>query len=402
MRALRALIVILLLASQARAECLPSGRATFAEGLEALSRGDMHTAFARFEKLVQEQPDCAEARNNMAVVLFEMGLPEEADKQLRQAVELNPDYQRARSNLRRVEASFHGETTKPEIERAVPGEPTLVPTLPPTAAPTAPPATAGPATGVPPNLAALEPQGVTACVLDAAHKQLCVFRRAEAGIVQDACYPILTTQVSTWPQWVVASDLTAKRVRLVDDTHHRRLRVIPDNVAMDDSVQIRRQDFESLAKKVAPWRSGWVVLGRDAPAVSATTAAQSAQQVRDALERWRQAWEGKKLDAYTGCYGPSFVPQSEGDIAHWRARKRALFEQRGTITVRVTPPSVFVLGDGSSVITVFEQSYHAGALESRDLKALRWQRQGDRWMISVETTLAEKARPPRAHRRRGG
>ena len=231
--------------------------------------------------------------------------------------------------------------------------------------------------------------GATACVVDVAQKQLCVYRRAESGIVGDGCYPILGTRGSAWPQWVVESDLSAQRVRLVDDTLRERLRIIPTNVEMDNSVRILQSDYESLAKKVTPWRTGFVVLAPNAPAVSASAASQSAQQVRDALERWRQAWEGKRLDAYTGFYGPSFVPQSERDVALWRSHKQALFEQSGTIAVKLTPPSIFVLGDGGSVITVFEQSYGSGSAASRDVKALRWERQGNRWLISAEAILAD-------------
>lgn len=405
MNATRALVVLALVltASRVLAECLPSGRSAFAAGLEALNRGDMKTAFARFEEIVKEQPDCAEARNNLAVVLFEMGSPEEADKQLRQAVELNPDYARARANLRRVEGSFHGQTAKPEIETALTEAERATPSAAPTAAVSAATPAAQPAAPqLPPNLVALEPQDATACVLDAAHKQLCVYRRAQAGIVQDACYPILSTKVPTWPAWITASDQTAKRIRLVDETHHRRLRVVPVGVEMDDSVQLLQRDFEKLSTKVQPWRTGWVVLVPGTSPVSAAVAAQSAQQVGAALEHWRQAWEGKKLDVYTSFYGDSFVPQPERDVARWRARKQSLFAQSGSVAVTISSPSLFVLGDGTSVMTVFEQSYRSGSVESRDLKALRWQRQGDRWLISVEATLAESAHPPRVRRRRGG
>ena len=416
MTARRTLIFLTVLAaSQVRAECLPAGRATFAAGLQALNSGDLDTARARFEELVNEQPNCMEARNNLAVVLFEMGRPEEADAQLRQAVELDPDYRRARSNLRRVEGSFQGKETTPEIETALTGEATAAPTDEPTPAPTiplpsttprvpaAPPTPRVPSTAAAPvNLAALEPLGASACVVDAAQKQLCVYRRAESGIVQDGCYPIIGTQVSAWPQWLVESDLTAQRVRLVDDTLHRKLRIIPDNVERDDSVRLRQSDYESLAKKITPWRTGFVVLAPNASVLSAAAATQAAQQVRAALERWRQGWEGKQLDVYTGFYGPSFVPQPERDVARWRSRQQALFERSGTIAVTLTPPSIFVLGDGSSVVTVFEQSYASGGAESRDVKALRWERRGDRWLINAETMLGGTGQPPQAHRRRGG
>ena len=391
-----------LVASQVQAECLPSGQATFAAGLEALNSGDLDTAHTRFEELVKEQPNCMEARNNLAVVLFEMGRPEEADAQLRQAVELNPDYRRARSNLRRVEGSFRGQATKPEIETALTGEGTAAPEAGPTLAATVslprttprvtaalPSTTAEPTATVPVNLAALEPLGATACVVDPAQRQLCVYRRAESGIVRDGCYPIIGTQVSAWPQWVVERDLTAQRVRLVDETLRQRLQIIPNNAEMNDSVRVLQSDYESLAKKITPWHTGFVVLAPNAPAVSARAATQSAQQVREALERWRQAWEGKRFDAYTSFYASSFVPQPEQDLASWRSHKQALFEQSGTIAVKLTPPSIFVLGDDGSVITVFEQSSGSVGSESRDVKTLRWEHQGDRWLITADTILAE-------------
>ena len=343
------------MASEARAECLPSGRATFAAGLEALSRGDLQTAEARFEALVKAQPNCVEARNNLAVVLFESGRPEEADAQLRQAVALTPNYQRGRFNLQRVEERVRGQATKPEAETALIGDATVAPTTVPTAVPPAvptpaltiapaspapqptaiPPATVAAGVAVPPSVAALEPQGATACVVDLSQKQLCVYRRAESAIVQDACYAIVASDVVDVPQWVVPSDLTAKRVRLVDDTLRRRLRIIPNTVEMDDSVRVRVPDFDNLSQKVVPWRTGFVVLAPGTKPLSAAVAAQAVQQVREALGQWRQAWEGKKLDAYIGFYSPSFVPHPERDVARWRARKQALFGQAGTITVQI-------------------------------------------------------------------
>jgi len=91
-------------AAVAAAKCRPEGCATFVAGLEALARGDLSLAAVQFTNLVQAQPDCAEARNNLAVVEVEQGQLSEAAEELRVAVELRPDYERARSNLQRVEA----------------------------------------------------------------------------------------------------------------------------------------------------------------------------------------------------------------------------------------------------------------------------------------------------------
>ncbi len=407
--------VALLCASSAGAECLPSGRSTFAAGLEALGRGDLEEAHGRFDELVKAQPDCAEARNNLAVVLFEQGRFEEADAQLRRAVELNPDYQRARFNLRRVEAgSREQQRAKPDVETAIAGEVTLTPGVPSVQAPLPAPAATplaqtppvSPAAGgpdVPGQLAVIEPDGMAACVIEPARRRICVFRRAGASIVVDACYPMTGMQVQSWPPWTATSDVTPKRIRLVDQRRQRRLRVVPESAPTDDSVRLGQHDFDELSAKVVPWRTSWVVVGaaRES-AASAATAANAVEELRDTLERWRQAWERKQLDEYTGFYGSVFAPPPDGDVTRWRARKQALFKQAGTIAVRIAAPSVFLLGDGTSAVTTFEQTYRLSASESRDFKVLEWRRQGDRWMISAETVLAGESGQQPGRRKHGG
>ena len=76
----------------------------FQLGVEALSRGDLPAAAKMFDDLVEGGSDSAEVRNNLAVVLAERGQIDAAAEQLRRALELRPDYQRARLNLERVQA----------------------------------------------------------------------------------------------------------------------------------------------------------------------------------------------------------------------------------------------------------------------------------------------------------
>jgi tetratricopeptide (TPR) repeat protein len=76
----------------------------FQSGIEALSRGDLPAAAQAFDELVAREGGSAEVRNNLAVVLAERGQIDAAAEQLRRALELRPDYQRARLNLERVQA----------------------------------------------------------------------------------------------------------------------------------------------------------------------------------------------------------------------------------------------------------------------------------------------------------
>lgn len=392
-----ALIAAVGVATAAGAQCQPAGRATFAAGLEALDRGDLTAAAAAFDTLVKTQADCAEARNNLAVVFVEQGRLREAAEQLRRAVELQPDYHRARLNLDRVETLLAARPAArpaglPPAQPIVEAERPRAAAVTPASAPT--PASTVPSNPVPSSIAALEPEGRTAGVIEPAQSRICVYRRAADGIVRDACYPLLAARIGADARWLTASDLTRKRIRLVDETGRKRLKIVgEDGPAGADVVRLRAADFNALSAVIVPWRTGWVVLdqGRDVQFDGAAIAA----DVGNAIEHWRQAWEQKQLDAYTAVYSASFVPQGEPDVAHWRIRKRRLFEQGGALSVQVRPPSLFVLDEGT-VIATFEQSYRSGANASVAVKVLRWQREGTRWAIGAESVLNETPSPRRS------
>jgi len=385
----------------------------FATGLEALNHGDLATARTTFEALVTAQPQCAEAHNNLAVVLVEQGEIETAAEHLRRALELRPDYQRARLNLKRIEPLLVAAqpptatptptpTAKPVRQVGVPAPPT-----PPRAATPVAPVTLEKSPRTPPlELLALEPVGVTACVIDPAAKRICVYRRTEEGTVAEACYTMLSAQAHGWPPWLVTSDWKPYRIRLVDERGRRRLRVIPEGAPiMGDAVTMRPRDFEALNHSVIAWRTGWLTRqGNTAVAPRKAIVA----QVHAALEHWRRAWAGAQYDEYERQYDSKFVPQSDADSAHWRSRKRELFAQlgkdsvgetselfaqMGKLSVELTAPSIFLLPGDGSVMTSFEQSYRAGPTASHSMKVMRWQPENDSWRITVETVLTEDPLP---------
>lgn len=379
-------VAVLLAAAKALAQCDPSSRAAFATGVEALGRGDLPGAAARFEEIIRSSPDCAEARNNLAVVRVEQGRIDEAAYELRRALRARPDYYRARLNLERVEGLLAAQ------QRAAIGDDSVgsVEARPPAAKPAPPTAPAA--------IAALEPPGATACVVDVAQGRLCLYRRAPRTIVSDACYPTAGVDMRARPRWLMTTAVRRDRIRLVDELGHERLKIIADTVSVGgDSVQLRERDFDAFAAKVEPWRTTCIVVeGPLAEAASSGPAAMvlsangtSPATLRDAIERWRQAREEKELNAYFGQYSRTFVPQSEAEIGSWRERERYLFEHSGSISVELGAPSVFVFDQDNTVVTSFEEWYRSGARMAHTLKALRWQREGEAWAITAETVLKE-------------
>lgn len=240
------------------------------------------------------------------------------------------------------------------------------------------------------SIVALEPQGTTTCRVEPEVNRVCVYHRAAEGIAAHGCYTFVGARVSEWPRWSVAGESTAQRIQLIDESGHASLQVVAEGTSADgDMAQLRQPDFDALVSNVVPWRTVWVVAQeRTAPAKAADVAA-----VRDALERWRQAWEGKRFDEYAGYYSASFVPQSERDLARWRRYKQRLFERSGSISVQVAAPSILMVDKGSTALITFEQSYGSKTFASRARKVMRWQRDGERWTISAEAVLHEVAEP---------
>lgn len=408
-------LVLVLWAISATAQCDPAGRPTFAAGLKALSSKDLPAAAKAFGDLVKAQPNCAEARNNLAVVLVEQGHIAAAAEQLRLALQARPDYKRARVNLDRVDAMLKSARAatpgvKPSVEveagtavGAVSTSPTAAPTqmAPPsptathllpsptvvTAKPTPMPQPAQ--AQIPSGIAALEPTGTTSCIILPGEKRLCVYRRQATKIVADGCYPIAAVHVPHWPHWLAASSLSKLRIQLVDETGAQRMTVIPvGRKASGATIGLGAADFTALSTKVTLWRTAWIV--EPAQAIPLTTVTAAAQALRNALEEWRKAWAGEQLDDYVGMYASGFVPESGHSRAHWEARKRYLFKHSGPIAVDITAPSIFVTDGGQTAITTFLQTYHSNIFASRAFKVLRWQREGQRWQITAETVLGKE------------
>jgi tetratricopeptide (TPR) repeat protein len=289
-------MTLLLSASAATAECRPSGRKPFVAGLEALNRGDLPVAAQIFYRLVEAQPRCAEARNNLAVVFVEQGRLDEAAEQLRQALEVNPDYRRARVNLGRVEELLRAQ--RDSTTQTKPGSDVQKPPAAPEPAPTQDVDAEGAQTKLaevkqtqveptpteathpgaqrgepafaeaqiigPPLPAAgatAAPRGTTACVIEPAQNRLCLYQRTAGTNTSNECYPIALAQVRSWPRWVVASEVSPKRIRLLDETGQTRLEIVAEDVAVSgDALHLRRGDLEALAGKIVPWRTGWLIL----------------------------------------------------------------------------------------------------------------------------------------------
>jgi protein O-GlcNAc transferase len=75
------------------------------EGKEALAKGDVDQAIAKFRRVAKERPDAAGAHYHLGLALAQKGGSEEAAAAFRKALELDPGHADARQNLERLTSS---------------------------------------------------------------------------------------------------------------------------------------------------------------------------------------------------------------------------------------------------------------------------------------------------------
>ena len=118
-----------------------------------------------------------------------------------------------------------------------------------------------------------------------------------------------------------------------------------------------------------------------------TTAAPLAASVAEAqalVERWRQAWSGRDVQAYLACYSPDFVPADGQARPNWEAARRKMLARRADIRVAVNALRLEHL-DTDQMKASFLQDYTAGSYrEQARAKTLRLVRLGADWLIAGE------------------
>lgn len=89
--------------------------------------------------------------------------------------------------------------------------------------------------------------------------------------------------------------------------------------------------------------------------------------VRDFIERWRQAWETKKLDAYMSYYSPNFQ-SCWLDYKAWQEKKRKLNSRYRRIRVKLG--DVYLYRQNGLITSIFTQSYESDGYQCTGIKVL--------------------------------
>jgi ketosteroid isomerase-like protein len=100
------------------------------------------------------------------------------------------------------------------------------------------------------------------------------------------------------------------------------------------------------------------------------------------VENWRRAWEVGDLQTYLGCYHPDFKIKNM-NLQEWKNYKKDLFNRSAKRQIQID--DFQVIGNGSSAVVTFKQSYQTATHRDVGIKTLHLRRQEDRWNILEES-----------------
>ncbi len=112
-----------------------------------------------------------------------------------------------------------------------------------------------------------------------------------------------------------------------------------------------------------------------------------AQEIRAFVERWRQAWQGKRIDDYIACYAPTFR-QGNKDLVAWRRYKAGLNRRYRTISVTIGDIEITWTKTGARV--AFDQVYDSDRYHAEGRKILHLAYNAEGWQITREIWINGK------------
>ncbi|HKP96155.1 MAG TPA: L,D-transpeptidase family protein [Fibrobacteria bacterium] len=152
----------------------------------------------------------------------------------------------------------------------------------------------------------------------------------------------------------------------------------------------RKTHADTVAKAQALKQAAAYVAkeGREFPELAMQTlSARDKAAILARLQRWREDWSGRKIEAYAENYDPDFRDREGRDRESFLERKGRIFETKSRIQMEIVDPKIEPEGY-SRVKVTFRQDYLAegpqGQQRSSGPKTLRMESGPGGWLIITE------------------
>jgi murein L,D-transpeptidase YafK len=147
---------------------------------------------------------------------------------------------------------------------------------------------------------------------------------------------------------------------------HGRDKPINSKPDSNGCVALENQDLVKVSRYVRLQSTPLIVVDYTRMAPRSAIMDQE-RELRNFIEKWRQSWESKHLDAYMENYSPNFQ-SSWLDFKGWKEKKRRLNKRYSHIKVKLG--NVYLYRQDGLVTAIFTQSYGAEGFDSYGVKIL--------------------------------
>lgn len=128
------------------------------------------------------------------------------------------------------------------------------------------------------------------------------------------------------------------------------------------------------------------VLAIDNTTLQAQPTSERKQEIEQAVQAWKLAWELGEADTYLRFYDPRFRGQADSRLA-WEKQRRARLGNK-KISVELQDLRIRVLSDSEAEVK-FVQHYSSAQHGDAGEKRLRMRREGGAWRITQELWTAK-------------
>lgn len=154
--------------------------------------------------------------------------------------------------------------------------------------------------------------------------------------------------------------------------------------ASDGCVVMTNPDLKALIPFLQSGKTP-VVITRSVPEDAAEVLGERKQDLEEAIESWRRAWQDQDTQRYLAHYSRDFF-SGDRDFETWAQEKRRIQSSGLKAKITLSNVSMFRYPDSSQemVVVNFEQDYKNNNLDNRMRKRQYWKLEDGRWKILYE------------------
>ena len=107
------------------------------------------------------------------------------------------------------------------------------------------------------------------------------------------------------------------------------------------------------------------------------------ENILDAIENWKVAWEAKNMDGYLSSYSPNFNYPNGMTKSQWEKYRTSRIISKKTISISIASIKLRFKKE-KKVVATFTQNYKSGKLNQTSNKKLLFSGENDQWLILEE------------------